>query len=162
MGTRIVVMKNARIQQAGSPQEIYRNPSNTFVAQFIGSPAMNLLPAVSAEGRLMIGEAALPMRAPEGEWILGFRPEHLHVDDAFAKAHPESSFDAIVEVAENLGAQVYLHLRANGLAKPLIASAHADCTFAAGDTVRCACDLANARLFDAETGEKRTEFSLLR
>ncbi len=161
MGTRIVVMKEARIQQAGSPQEIYRNPANTFVAQFIGSPAMNLIPAVQEDGQLGFGAFRFSVSAPEGEWILGLRPEHLHVDEAFVAAHPGACFEAVVEVAENLGAQVYLHLRAEGVQKPIIASAHADCPLGAGDAVRCACDLANMRMFDAVTGEKSSEFEII-
>ncbi len=161
MGTRIVVMKEARIQQAGSPQEIYRNPANTFVAQFIGSPAMNMIPAALYRGSLGFGNCRLPISAPEGEWILGYRPEHIHVDETFVKEHPEACFDAVVEVAENLGAQVYLHLRVEGLKKPIIASAHQDCPSVAGDAVRCAFDLANTRLFNAVTGERSTDFSVL-
>lgn len=160
MGTRIVVMKQAYIQQVGSPQDIYRNPSNTFVAQFIGSPSMNLIPAVSQDGKLVFGDAALPITASEGEWILGYRPEHIHVDHAFVKAHPESCFDAVVEIAENLGAQVYLHLRVNGVKKLVIASAHADCILAAGDSVKCSADLANTRLYEPDTGNRSDAFSV--
>jgi multiple sugar transport system ATP-binding protein len=95
MGDRIAVMRLGVLQQIGTPEDVYTNPANTFVATFIGSPAMNLLPAstlgIGAEGKLA-----------------GFRPEHIQLNNgSVAAAH----YDAVVEVVEYLGDEQLAHLR---------------------------------------------------
>src|SRR5207245_1340769 len=88
MGDRIAVMKLGVLQQVGSPEELYRDPRNVFVAGFIGSPAMNLVPAETLDGAGGSGR------------IAGFRPEHGDL----AHGHPETiAFDAGVEVVQVLG-----------------------------------------------------------
>ena len=92
MGHRIAVLNQGRLQQLGTPMELYRWPSNLFVAQFIGSPAMNVLPVcVAPGGTLMLGERRLTPAGPvadalpalEGRSLTaGIRPEHLHVAPA--------------------------------------------------------------------------------
>ncbi len=91
MADRIAVMNGGRIEQLGSPQELYRRPSSTFVAAFIGSPAMNLLPCtieeVDGKPRPSLGGVTLSgVRAPAGvrRAVLGIRPEHVRPDDASA------------------------------------------------------------------------------
>jgi multiple sugar transport system ATP-binding protein len=96
MGDRIAVMRLGVLQQIGTPEEVYTNPANTFVATFIGSPAMNLLPAST----LGIG--------PEGGRLAGFRPEHIQLGNGTAAA---AHYDAIVEVVEYLGDEQLAHLR---------------------------------------------------
>src|SRR5439155_4182572 len=95
MGDRIAVMRTGVLQQIGTPQELYTRPANTFVATFIGSPAMNLLPAeaigVGANGQLA-----------------GFRPEHVQVGNGAASA---AHYQAHVEVVEYLGNEQLAHLR---------------------------------------------------
>jgi multiple sugar transport system ATP-binding protein len=95
MGDRIAVMRLGVLQQIGTPQELYRSPVNTFVARFIGSPAMNVVPAaqlgLSADGRLA-----------------GFRPEHVHLGNGTADA---AHLEARVEVIEFLGNELLAHLR---------------------------------------------------
>src|SRR5262249_23313005 len=87
MGDRIAVMDRGVLQQIGTPEELYTQPTNTFVARFIGSPAMNVLPAdVVGIG----GEAQLA----------GFRPEHVDLGNG----RPDTlSYEALVEVVEYLG-----------------------------------------------------------
>src|SRR5579862_4247104 len=95
MGDRIAVMRRGVLQQLGTPEELYTRPANTFVATFIGSPAMNLVPAAS------IGVG------PETH-LVGFRPEHVRL------GAPESGsfgFEATVEVVEYLGDEQLVHLR---------------------------------------------------
>jgi multiple sugar transport system ATP-binding protein len=95
MGDRIAVMRTGVLQQIGTPQELYTQPANTFVATFIGSPAMNLLPADA----IGIGK--------EGT-LAGFRPEHVLVGNGNAGA---AHYQAHVEVVEYLGNEQLAHLR---------------------------------------------------
>lgn len=85
LGDRIVVLKDGRAQQAGTPAEIYAKPLNTFVAGLIGSPPMNLIPGIVEGDRFVFpaGDLAVP-GAPQGPAILGVRPEDLSVVDEFA------------------------------------------------------------------------------
>src|SRR5690348_10035963 len=84
MADRIVVMNGGRVEQIGSPLELYDDPANLFVAQFIGSPAMNILSGRADGGALLLaGGARLPLArpdvAPGRELLVGVRPEHLAV-----------------------------------------------------------------------------------
>ncbi len=87
LADRIVILNEARIQQTGTPAEIYAAPANTFVAGFIGSPPMNLIPGTVAAGRFRHagGETALP-GAPDGAATLGVRPENITPADGEADA----------------------------------------------------------------------------
>ncbi|MGN6550155.1 MAG: ABC transporter ATP-binding protein [Pararhizobium sp.] len=80
LADRIVVMKDGRIQQSGTPAEIYARPANTFVAGFIGSPPMNLIPGRVVEGRFLHAAGTLAAEGlPEGEVTLGARPEDMAI-----------------------------------------------------------------------------------
>jgi multiple sugar transport system ATP-binding protein len=95
MGDRIAVMSKGELQQLGTPEELYEHPANTFVARFIGSPAMNMLPS-SVIGIGGTGQLA------------GFRPEHVRLGNGHAGA---GNLDASVEVVEYLGDEQLAHLR---------------------------------------------------
>jgi multiple sugar transport system ATP-binding protein len=95
MGDRIAVMNKGELQQLGTPEELYERPANTFVAQFIGSPAMNMLPSAA----LGVGGTGQ---------LAGFRPEHVRLGNGRAGAR---SYDASVEVVEYLGDEQLAHLR---------------------------------------------------
>src|ERR1044071_2878030 len=91
MGQRITVMRDGKIQQVGTPREVYEHPANTFVAQFIGTPPMNLIHATVEGGRAF----SIPVQVEEGRTIiLGIRPEHL--------THGGPS-EAVVDVVEPIG-----------------------------------------------------------
>jgi multiple sugar transport system ATP-binding protein len=95
MGDRIVVMRRGVLQQIGTPEELYTRPKNTFVATFIGSPSMNLMPS-----------SELGVGAP-GQ-LAGFRPEHV----ILGNGRPDSAtYEALVEVVEYLGDEQLAHLR---------------------------------------------------
>ncbi len=105
LATRIVVMKGGVVQQIGTPEEIYDRPANTFVADFMGSPPMNLIPA-RVEGRdLMVGDWRITMDRGElpPEVILGLRPEHL----TLAQGVPPD-LEVTPTMIENTGAETYL------------------------------------------------------
>ena len=124
LADRIVVMNDRTIQQVGPPMEIYERPANVFVAQFVGSPAMTLLPAELVEGRgkhakLKLGDGAevesgVPRSALKsgGELRLGLRPENVRVATA-----ANSTTRATVELVERLGERSLIYARlANGQA----------------------------------------------
>ena len=124
LGERIVVMKDGEIQQIDTPMALYRRPANLFVAGFLGSPAMNLLPGTLLhEGRLwwqLADGARLPL--PDGsldpglagrELLLGVRPEHLR------RTSEGEGVEAGVEVVEPVGSEVHVHLRLG--TQPLVA-----------------------------------------
>jgi multiple sugar transport system ATP-binding protein len=124
MGDQVVVMRDGVVQQVGTPSEIYGSPDNLFAAGFIGSPAMNLVPATleAADGRTYASFAgvrlALDERHPSAEalrpfvgrdLVVGIRPEDVE-DAEFAPAAPASSrMTAVPEVCEAVGPEMYLH-----------------------------------------------------
>ena len=121
LGDRVAVMRNGRIQQVGSPKELYDRPDNLFVAGFIGSPAMNFLPATIEEGKLRTPLGDMPVsdqlrRTLEAahagrNLIVGVRPENF--EDA-ALVAPDArgngiTFRASIDVLESMGADVYVY-----------------------------------------------------
>jgi multiple sugar transport system ATP-binding protein len=110
LGQRVAVMRDGRIQQVDTPQELYARPANLFVAAFIGSPAMNLVEAEVAHGQVRFGGYAIPLPAtdttPDGQVIAGIRPEAFE-DAAFADPSLPR-IDAKVEVVEELGADTHV------------------------------------------------------
>jgi multiple sugar transport system ATP-binding protein len=118
LADRIVVLRAGRIEQVGTPLEVYNHPANLFVAGFIGSPRMNLLPArVAGSGQVTIGTAARAIAVPStgqassgADITLGARPEHIVVVD-------ESQADLVItlDLVEQLGGETYLYGSAPGL-----------------------------------------------
>ena len=121
LGDRIVIMKDGYIQQIGTPQQVFNHPYNTFVAEFIGSPKMNMFDgklikvdgkyAVELHGNVTVlseeKQAALSANnVEEQEVLLGIRPEHITLED--------SGIDATIDVSEMMGSSVHLHVTAGG------------------------------------------------
>jgi len=161
MGTRIAVMSDGLLQQVGSPQELYDNPVNKFVAGFIGSPAMNFA-TVTASGT---GDAAiltgsglsipLPPRlraaadSVHGKTLVaGFRPEHLDIGDADSGS---AAFRAKADVVEYLGNDELLHLSLQDL--DLVAVVSSSHLVHPGDVLSLRLPLDKLHLFDTETGD---------
>ena len=154
MGTRIAVMSDGRLQQVGTPQELYDLPVNRFVAGFIGSPSMNLLEA-TVEGRrvaaggidIEVTDARAKLLEGRRRVTIGFRPEHLEYGAAGAGA---VQIELVADVVEYLGAQELLHLSTtSGDVLALVGSEHKT---PRGTTVRLSLALDKLHLFDAETG----------
>lgn len=108
LADRIVVVKQGEIEQVGTPAQVYHQPASTFVASFMGSPAMNFLPAVLQNGQLLL--AGLRVSLPEGDWVdgeitLGIRPEHASLQP-LANAI-ELAMD--IHVVEPLGPNQLVH-----------------------------------------------------
>jgi multiple sugar transport system ATP-binding protein len=134
MGHRIAVMEAGVLRQVGTPEELYTNPRNTFVAGFIGSPAMNLVPAPVLNGG-----------GPDR--IAGFRPEHIRMG-----SRDGYQFDARIEVVEYLGDELLVHLVRNDT--PLLAKLPVEERVDTGGTAEFAVAHDKVLLFDAETGER--------
>jgi multiple sugar transport system ATP-binding protein len=137
MGDRIAVMNEGVLQQIGTPVDVYTRPANTFVATFIGSPSMNVVPAGALEG---IGGSGR---------LVGFRPEDIRLANGRTGAG-SAAFDATVEVVQYLGDEqlVYLELRDAEIVAKLPVAEQLDL----GATRSFAVPLTKLHLFDAESG----------
>lgn len=170
LADRIVVMKEGEIQQIASPNEIYNNPVNQFVAGFIGSPSMNFLPARSGVENgiffLQVGENRLPISdllakriKDQGgfgkELVLGIRPEDLHLAEndreADEAARRNGKIQMKVLVREELGAEVLLHGEIEG--ENACVKLDPSCETKPGETIALCPDMSKMKLFDAQTGE---------
>ena len=164
MATRIVVMKDGIIQQVATPQELYDNPVNLFVAGFIGTPQMNFVTCTldkrgdgvyAVFGSNCVKLPADKASAPElqeyigKEVILGIRPECINDDEAHIRAMADSIIEADVEVTELMGAEIYLYLVADET--NLIARVSPKSKTRAGDIVNVAFDMSRVHIFDKET-----------
>lgn len=165
MGDRIVVMKDGVVQQVDTPDQIYKQPNNQFVAGFIGSPAMNFIEGKLAQedGKLVFQSHNINITIPQGRAetlvekgyagkpiVLGIRPEALHDELSFIEASPESCLTATVEVVENMGSELYLYIN-TAREKLLTARVSTRTPYAPGEAVRLAMDVNQTHFFDPET-----------
>ena len=160
MGDRIAVLKEGRLQQLGTPRELYETPANVFVAGFIGSPAMNLLPAELAGDLVRVGAAELAAppavrAAASGTGVtLGIRPEDLALAPAGAVGLP-----VMIDLVEELGADGYLYGHVHGAAADaprteVVARVNGRAHPAAGELVSLVPAPEHLHFFDAATGER--------
>ncbi len=155
MGDKIVVMRDGRIEQAGSPLDLYDHPVNQFVAGFIGSPAMNFLPGTlrrsggAAHVELHDGtrlDAPPTASGADGQSVVfGTRPEHMTLADAGGIA-------VQVVVMEPTGMDTFIACRHDGVDLAAVFRERHD--FAPGSTIRLQPDLQRAHLFDAGSGQR--------
>jgi multiple sugar transport system ATP-binding protein len=133
MGDRVAVMRKGLLQQAAAPQMLYERPANLFVAEFIGSPAMNLVEAELAaedgglvasfgEHVLRFGRRVLAERPALAGYagrsvILGFRPEDLEDAALVADAPSGATLRIVTDIREDMGSEVYVHF---GLGVPAV------------------------------------------
>jgi multiple sugar transport system ATP-binding protein len=125
MGDRVAVMRRGVMQQVAVPQRLYERPANLFVAEFIGSPAMNLveaelaradgaLVALFGEHSLRVGKRVLDARPSLAGYagrrvLLGIRPEYVEDATLVERAPPESTLSAVTDLREDMGPEVYVH-----------------------------------------------------
>jgi multiple sugar transport system ATP-binding protein len=153
MASRIVVMHRGIVQQVGTPAAVYSTPANTFVATFVGSPPMNLLPGgleSQAGQRIFRGPLDLPIEgvAPnslaDGPMTLGIRPEHVQL----VEPGEGTGFAARVELVERVGPDSYLLLQF-GDARPLTVRVDGASPIQEGDEVSIRLPRQHLRMFDA-------------
>ena len=146
LGDRIVVMEHGKVRQVGTPQEVYEDPVDTFVATFVGQPPMNLLP---------LRDPSLPPGT-----LVGFRPEHLLPRSVFGAGEELSPFHFAVRRVEYLGSDRYVYGAVTESAAPdatVIAKLPATIplTIPEGETHEFAVPRRLLRYFDADTGLRR-------
>jgi len=153
MGHRIAVLNAGRLQQLGTPMELYRWPSNLFVAQFIGSPPMNLLAAeVAGPGQILVAGRRFAVEGPlepllgprTGESLTaGLRPEHLRLA-------PATNRNLAAEVChvEALGNEQLVTCRLRESSQLLLVRAEPEVAVVAGEAVHLEVDPSGWRLFD--------------
>ena len=118
LGDRIAILNEGRIQQIGTPMELYDRPANQFVAGFLGTPSINLFPMEVAQGQYRVaGMPVDPSLLPQGKWnltdgryTLGVRPETMTTDPA----GQGFAMDAEVALVENLGAETLVYFFLDG------------------------------------------------
>lgn len=152
MADRVVVMYGGRIQQLGTPSEVFERPVNRFVAGFIGTPRMNFLDAVVAGGSTVnIGSASMNVAGnvplnPGSPVVLGVRPEAMKVD-------PSGPLSVTITLTENLGSETLAYGVVEGQECLLLVPSRS--APRSGDTVRVACDPSDLHLFEpGELGDR--------
>jgi multiple sugar transport system ATP-binding protein len=157
LADRLVVLNQGRVQQIGTPLEVFTKPANRFVAQFIGAPAMNFIDASvlrDASGALLeLPIGRLPWHAPDAaaasadgvrDVVLGIRPEHV------ALARDGSGWPATVTLTEPMGSQTLVWVRCSGIELSSLQPPHLG--FAAGQPVALQLDTRFCSLFDRASG----------
>lgn len=167
MGDRIVVMKDGLIQQVDTPINLYSKPCNLFVAEFIGSPKMNILEAhlVNKQGTFYAKFHGSAVKLPNNEKIkllfdkyidkpviLGFRPEDIYIKNSIPKDNSSNTIPAKIELAEFMGSEVYLHLDCNGI--KLIAKASVSFQCKSEEEIAIAIALNKLHFFDKDTEQR--------
>jgi multiple sugar transport system ATP-binding protein len=176
LADRIVIMSSTpnadksgtvgRIEQIGTPQELYNEPATKFVAGFIGSPAMNFL-NLKIEGNKLIGED-ISLTLPEGqhkllkekgysskEVIMGIRPEDISASILAEEAYPDAQIEAEVTVSELLGAETMLYLKAGDA--ELVSRVEARDFRQPGEKITVTLNFNKAHFFDKDTEVRITE-----
>ena len=155
MGHRIAIMKDGKIQQVGTPLEVYDLPANVFVAQFVGSPPTNFVDATVANGQLVGRSFSLPVPAAkrsvvrEGQTLrVGLRPENLHPGHRQGRGET-ARVAGQVDLVEPVGHQAIVHTRAGD--ETLVASFDSHEMPRAGDAIELIVELDALHLFDASS-----------
>ena len=156
MADLVVVMNDGQIEQLGPPLELYDNPATVFVADFLGSPAMNLIEGtvMESEGGPVVdvgNELALPIAPgaaarPGADVFYGLRPEHLRI------AEPQRGLPATVTLVEPAGFETHLHADIGAHVVRVISTERLDVV--PGDPISLVPDAARVHLFDSRTGAR--------
>lgn len=142
LADRIVVMQGGIIEQMGTPLELYDNPTNEFVATFIGAPSMNLLSGALSNGKVKVGDQFFSGPSGAGKVNLGVRPEHLILAD--------DGLPMEVKVVEPTGSETLVFLRFEG--QDITAVFRERHTFQSGQTINLKPAPDHLHIFNAQTG----------
>ncbi|MGY5780500.1 ABC transporter ATP-binding protein [Rhizobium sp. LEGMi135b] len=153
LATRIAVMRDGRIEQLGTPDEIYNHPATLYVATFVGAPPMNLLNATAHQGSLCIDGTSIVLPIPvtkaeikQGqELVIGIRPETLRLDE-------DGKLEAVCEVAELTGPELIVTAKAGS--QRLMACLPPRTAIAQGQAFKLGFDASALHLFDRATGKR--------
>ena len=161
LADRVVVMSVGKVQQIGTPLEVYNRPVNMFVAGFIGSPQMNFFNVHFKGNRISDGKG-LDIEIPEGkakmlkekgyddkDLVFGIRPEDIHSEEAFLETWPNQIVESTVVVSELLGSTIQLYQKVD--ATEFVAIVNARDYHTPGDKVRMGFDVNKAHFFDKDT-----------
>jgi len=157
MGDRIAVLKDGVLQQVGAPRELYTAPVNVFVAGFIGSPAMNLLPGAVQDGGVKFGSMLIPVErdslagAGSDSVTVGVRPEDIEI-----LADGATGLEVTVDLVEELGADgyVYAHGDQDGQRVDIVARVSGGLYPQLGETLSLGAKPDRVHIFDAASGER--------
>jgi sn-glycerol 3-phosphate transport system ATP-binding protein len=152
LADRLIVMNAGNADQIGAPLDLYERPATAFVAGFIGSPAMNLVPGRLDEGGVVFGSIKIPlngrnMNAPGRPVLVGMRPEHLDLAD-------DGPVALKIELLERLGADTIVHGRFDGGGEVLTARGAGAFAAQLGETRRFAIAPERVHLFDPDNGRR--------
>ena len=151
MGDRVAILKDGLLQQCASPRELFTHPVNLFVAGFIGSPAMNLVPGTLSDEGVSFGPPVLPItpaersRATSSAITVGVRPEGFRVADS-------GGLQASVATVEELGSDSFLYCTVTGVDGQVVARAEGLSGVRPGDVVSLVPDSKSVHCFDTATG----------
>lgn len=161
LASRIVILKDGIIQQIGTPEEVYRNPNNLFVASFIGSPAMNFIPVRYSNGTVTDNNGlTLKVTEPDErllnekgydnkDIIMGIRPEDIHDEPIAIETLKESALHFKLTLAEMMGSETVLYFEQNGI--ELQAKVDSRIKYNIGDNVELAFEMNKAHFFDKDS-----------
>ena len=159
LGDRLVVLKDGKIQQIGTPQEVYATPVNSMVASFLGSPPMNILPAIYSEGNFIIHDCSIAVSEAIEQQLklrtgnsfdLGIRPEHITIMTADERS--KSSLLVDVVVVEPLGKEILLRTKLKETDTSLVLFAPRHWQGRVGETIKIGWDEAKLFVFDRDRG----------
>jgi ABC-type sugar transport system ATPase subunit len=162
MGHRVAVLRDGRLQQVDTPERLYDAPVNTFVASFIGSPAITLVESPVREGRAEVHGIPVPLdRAVAGrageKVVVGLRPESWHVVGSSGSAPARSSLALNVELVESLGSESYVYGRPAGAGDDtgrVTVRLDKRTHLTVGDVVHVEPNHGEVHVFDAASGER--------
>lgn len=168
MADRIVVIRDGKIQQVGTPSQVYDKPVNVFVAGFIGSPAMNFFNVTLKNGYINDAKDGFHLKVPQGrlkileekgynnkKLILGLRPEDIHTENAFLETFPQNVVHAEIVVSELLGSESQLYSKLGQT--DFVAKVNSRDFEKPGTGMNMGFDLNKAHFFDKET-EKSVDY----
>ena len=145
LADRRVVMNGGLVEQLGTPTEVYDRPATLFVASFIGSPPMNLVPLSALQGD------AASLKLPANTDIVGIRPDACHLE---LPVEPSLSMEAIVELLEPIGGESHLHVRLASTGQSIVLSVPGRPEIAEGTKVNVHARLADLHPFNKQTGQR--------
>ncbi|MEM1286723.1 MAG: ABC transporter ATP-binding protein [Pseudomonadota bacterium] len=149
LADRIVILNDARIQQIGTPAEIYARPANTFVASFVGSPPMNLIPGTLKDGKFQHSGGTTAIEGADGEIEVGIRPEDIAIADG------EGDLEGEVYSSELLGDSTLLNVKVGDAL--IAAKVGPDQGRDMDSAIALTVNRGKLHVFDAGSGERRAK-----